>query len=147
MREIPAIHYAKTPDELHIAYQGFGQGPVDFLWVTEPFSPCDAVWEHPAHLRLWRWLGSFSRTAILDHALQLFRHKGFDNTKMREIAAQAGTALGAAYLAGLATGFWSGVDEVQSFWRAERIFEPSMPSAQRDSLFDGWRTAVARARA
>jgi class 3 adenylate cyclase/pimeloyl-ACP methyl ester carboxylesterase len=66
MREMPAIHYARTPDELHIAYQRFGHGPVDFLWVTEPFSPCDAVWEHPAHLRLWRWLGSFSRTAILD---------------------------------------------------------------------------------
>jgi class 3 adenylate cyclase/pimeloyl-ACP methyl ester carboxylesterase len=66
MREIPAIHYARTPDELHIAYQVFGDGPVDFLWVTEPFSPCDAAWEHPAHLRLWRWLGSFSRTAILD---------------------------------------------------------------------------------
>jgi class 3 adenylate cyclase len=66
MREIPAIHYARTPDELHIAYQVFGQGPVDFLWLTEPFSPCEALWEHPAHLRLWRWLGSFSRTALLD---------------------------------------------------------------------------------
>jgi len=41
--------------------------------------------------------GEQSRAAILDHALQLFRRKGFDNTTMREIAAQAGTALGAAY--------------------------------------------------
>jgi glycerol kinase len=56
------------------------------------------------------------------------------------------TALGAAYLAGLATGFWSSSDEVQSFWRADRVFEPSMGEAQRSSLFDGWRTAVARAR-
>ena len=36
------------------------------------------------------------------------------------------TALGAAYLAGLATGFWKSVEEVESFWRAERRFEPSM---------------------
>jgi len=41
--------------------------------------------------------GEQSRAAILDHALQLFRRKGFDNTTMREVAAQAGTALGAAY--------------------------------------------------
>jgi glycerol kinase len=56
------------------------------------------------------------------------------------------TALGAAYLAGLATGFWSGCEELQSFWRADRVFEPLMPEAQRKDLFDGWRTAVARAR-
>ena len=56
------------------------------------------------------------------------------------------TALGAAYLAGLATGFWSGCEELQSFWRADRIFEPGMPESQRQDLFDGWRTAVARAR-
>ncbi len=54
------------------------------------------------------------------------------------------TALGAAYLAGLATGFWSGYEELQSFWRADRVFEPAMPDSQRNNLFDGWRTAVAR---
>ena len=41
--------------------------------------------------------GEQSRTAILDQALRLFRRKGFDNTTMREIAGQAGAALGAAY--------------------------------------------------
>ncbi len=56
------------------------------------------------------------------------------------------TALGAAYLAGLATGFWSGVDEVESFWRAERVFEPAMEAGQREELFAGWKAAVARAR-
>ncbi len=54
------------------------------------------------------------------------------------------TALGAAYLAGLATGFWSGYEELQSFWRADRVFEPAMPESQRSDLFDGWRAAVAR---
>jgi glycerol kinase len=56
------------------------------------------------------------------------------------------TALGAAYLAGLATGFWSGCEELQSFWRADRVFEPAMPESQRQDLFDGWRIAVSRAR-
>jgi glycerol kinase len=56
------------------------------------------------------------------------------------------TALGAAYLAGLATGFFKNCEEVESFWRPERVFEPSMPAAMRDDLFAGWKKAVARAR-
>ena len=56
------------------------------------------------------------------------------------------TALGAAYLAGLATGFWSGYEELQSFWKADRVFEPVMADSQRKELFDGWLAAVARAR-
>jgi glycerol kinase len=56
------------------------------------------------------------------------------------------TALGAAYLAGLATGFWKSVAEVESFWRAERRFEPRMATGTRDRLFGEWKQAVARAR-
>ena len=56
------------------------------------------------------------------------------------------TALGAAYLAGLATGFFKSLDELQKFWRAERVFEPKMSADQRESLFKGWKTAVARCR-
>jgi glycerol kinase len=56
------------------------------------------------------------------------------------------TALGAAYLAGIAEKVWSGADEVESFWRVERRFEPRMSEAERDRRIDGWRTAVRRAR-
>lgn len=56
------------------------------------------------------------------------------------------TAAGAAYLAGLATGFWSGTDELERFWKADRIFEPTMPSERREELFAGWKKAVERAR-
>ncbi|HUJ20537.1 MAG TPA: glycerol kinase GlpK [Bryobacteraceae bacterium] len=56
------------------------------------------------------------------------------------------TALGAAYLAGLATGFWKNVGEVESFWRAERRFEPRMPAEKRERFFGEWKAAVARAR-
>jgi glycerol kinase len=56
------------------------------------------------------------------------------------------TALGAAYLAGLATGFWKSVGEVESFWRAERTFEPQMTPAEREDRYAGWKAAVSRAR-
>jgi glycerol kinase len=56
------------------------------------------------------------------------------------------TALGAAYLAGLATGFWKSVEEVGKFWRAERSFEPRMAPGVRERLFGEWKAAVARAK-
>jgi glycerol kinase len=56
------------------------------------------------------------------------------------------TALGAGYLAGLATGFWKSVAEVERFWRAELRFEPAMDDSTRDRLFSGWKDAVARCR-
>jgi len=56
------------------------------------------------------------------------------------------TALGAAYLAGIAEKIWSGPEEVESFWRVERCFEPQMPEDQRLRRIEGWRKAVTRAR-
>jgi glycerol kinase len=56
------------------------------------------------------------------------------------------TALGAAYLAGIAEKIWSGTDEVEHFWRVERTFEPQMSASERETRMEGWRTAVARAR-
>ncbi len=57
------------------------------------------------------------------------------------------TALGAAYLAGLAVGVWKSTDEVERFWRAERVFEPVIGDTERDSLYAGWKQAVAQCRA
>ncbi len=56
------------------------------------------------------------------------------------------TALGAAYLAGLAVGYWKSPEEIASFWKAERVFEPRLAATERDRRFEGWRDAVARAR-
>jgi glycerol kinase len=56
------------------------------------------------------------------------------------------TALGAAYLAGLACGFWKSVVEIESFWRADRRFEPQMDPTVRERLFGEWKSAVARSR-
>jgi glycerol kinase len=57
------------------------------------------------------------------------------------------TALGAAYLAGLGIGMWSGPDEVAAHWQAQHRFEPAMPAAVREATLARWRRAVERSRA
>ena len=52
------------------------------------------------------------------------------------------TALGAAYLAGLATGFWRSREEIAEQWAIDRRFEPRMPAQQREALYAGWQQAV-----
>jgi glycerol kinase len=56
------------------------------------------------------------------------------------------TALGAAALAGLATGFWPSASALDAQWRAERVFEPDMDAAVRARLREGWEHALARAK-
>jgi glycerol kinase len=54
------------------------------------------------------------------------------------------TALGAAYAAGLAVGFWSGLDELRANWEQDREWQPRMDPATRERLFAGWKKAVTR---
>jgi glycerol kinase len=56
------------------------------------------------------------------------------------------TALGAAYLAGLATGFFKSLGELEQFWRADKVWEPKMAPQRREELYSGWKQAVARCR-
>ncbi len=56
------------------------------------------------------------------------------------------TALGAAYLAGLATGYWDGFSDVTHNWAMDREFTPSMEQSERERLYHGWKRAVERAR-
>lgn len=57
------------------------------------------------------------------------------------------TALGAAYLAGLAVGFWSDKDEIAKLREVDRLFEPAMDDARRQELYGGWQRAVKAAMA
>ncbi len=54
------------------------------------------------------------------------------------------TALGAAYLAGLATGFWQSLEDIRNNWSLDAKFTPAMPAAQRDRLHGRWLDAVKR---
>jgi len=56
------------------------------------------------------------------------------------------TALGAAYLAGLAVGFWDSVDELKNQWSVDRLFEPSLDDANVNSLIGQWHKAVSRSK-
>ncbi len=57
------------------------------------------------------------------------------------------TALGAAFLAGLAIGYWNDLDEVKSKAVVEREFRPSIETTERNYRYSGWKKAVARAQA
>ncbi|MBN3805972.1 glycerol kinase GlpK [Paraburkholderia sp. Ac-20336] len=57
------------------------------------------------------------------------------------------TALGAAYLAGLAVGYWKDVDELQSQWKLEHRFTPALPHAEVKACLDGWQRAIRAAKA
>ncbi len=54
------------------------------------------------------------------------------------------TALGAAYLAGLAVGFWQGTKELVSNWQVDRVFQPAMEEKKRQAQIAGWKKAVTR---
>lgn len=54
------------------------------------------------------------------------------------------TAMGAAYLAGLAVGYWSSIDEIRKQWQVDRVFEPSWDEKQIQTARSGWEDAVKR---
>jgi glycerol kinase len=56
------------------------------------------------------------------------------------------TALGAAYLAGLAVGLWQSRDEIKNLWQRDTVFTPTMEEIQRQELLDKWHKAVSRSR-
>jgi glycerol kinase len=62
----------------------------------------------------------------------------------RPTVIQAG-ALGAAYLAGLATGVWSSTDELAASWRRDRVFEPRLDATTREERFAAWQRHVSAA--
>jgi glycerol kinase len=62
---------------------------------------------------------------------------------IRPVVAET-TALGAAYAAGLAVGFWSGEADVRTNWAEDKRWEPAMEPAHREQLYDQWRKAVSR---
>jgi glycerol kinase len=56
------------------------------------------------------------------------------------------TALGAAFLAGLAVGYWQSQTEIERKWALDDAFEPQMDQPERERLYAGWKRAVERSR-
>ncbi|MGM0486866.1 MAG: glycerol kinase GlpK [Planctomycetota bacterium] len=81
--------------------------------------------------------------AVNDHLMQ-FQSDILDVAVRRPVVSET-TALGAAYLAGLAVGYWNGTSDIAENWRLDREFTPRMDRARRESLVQRWRRAVERA--
>lgn len=64
------------------------------------------------------------------------------NVPVERPAINETTALGAAYLAGLAVGFWDNIEEVQKHWQLNQQFQPKMDEQKREQLVEGWHKAV-----
>ena len=68
------------------------------------------------------------------------------NTTLTRSKVLETTALGAAYLAGLAVGFWKDTDDIIQNWQPDCEFHPQMATEKREDLYAGWQNAVAAAR-
>ena len=80
--------------------------------------------------------------SVMDLLLQF--QADLTGTVVRRSATFDTTALGAAYLAGLATGFWSSTGELSDRWKESAAFEPQMGEKERAFLYGGWQKAVSR---
>lgn len=82
--------------------------------------------------------------AVQNNFLMQFQSDILGTTVERPVVREV-TALGAAYLAGLAIGFWKDLDELQCKAAIDRVFEPGMSEGERARLYKGWQKAVSRA--
>lgn len=83
--------------------------------------------------------------AVENNALMQFQADIFGSSVVRPKILET-TALGAAYLAGLAVGYWSSVEEIKKQWNIEKKFEPSMEKEQAKNYLHYWKKAVERSR-
>ena len=67
------------------------------------------------------------------------------NTRVERPVVAETTALGAAYLAGLAVGYWQSQDEIKQKWAVDKVFDPHMDQSKRERLYGDWKRAVERA--
>ncbi|MDH5371358.1 MAG: glycerol kinase GlpK [Acidimicrobiia bacterium] len=80
---------------------------------------------------------------VVNDLLMQFQADILDVPVVRPLVAET-TALGAAYAAGLAVGFWDGISDLKSNWIIDKSWQPAMPMEQREGLLGAWRKAVER---
>lgn len=82
--------------------------------------------------------------ATVNNLLMQFQADVLDTKVIRPIVTET-TALGAAYLAGLAVGFWENIEELQKQWQMERVFQSTIDAEKRNALNDHWKKAITAA--
>ena len=80
---------------------------------------------------------------VVNELLMQFQADILNREVVRPVV-QETTALGAAYAAGLAVGFYSGVDELRAKWKSDRVWKPKMAQSDRDRMYREWKKAVTR---
>jgi glycerol kinase len=80
---------------------------------------------------------------VVNELLMQFQSDILDAQVVRPIITET-TALGAAYAAGLATGYWRNIDDLKRNWGIEKTWSPQMSKAQRGDLYASWQKAVTR---
>jgi glycerol kinase len=80
---------------------------------------------------------------VFNDTLMQFQSDVLGVPVIRPIVAET-TALGAAYAAGLAVGYWKAVEDLRANWGKDHEWDPQMPTKQRESLYKGWKKAVTR---
>lgn len=79
--------------------------------------------------------------ATMNNLLMQFQSDLLDKKVIRPKITET-TAAGAAFLAGLAIGFWRSIEEIEKFWQPEKFFNPTMKKAERDARIKNWRKAI-----
>jgi glycerol kinase len=79
--------------------------------------------------------------ATINNKLLQFQSDLLRTTVIRPVITET-TALGAAYLAGLAVKYWSGIEEIEKYWQADHRFNPQMPQAEAEQKANHWKQAV-----
>ena len=80
---------------------------------------------------------------VVNELLMQFQADILDVPVVRPVVAET-TALGAAYAAGLAVGFWSSTDEIRANWAADKQWDPQLDADEREALYADWKKAVTR---
>ena len=80
---------------------------------------------------------------VVNELLMQFQADILDVPVIRPTVSET-TALGAAYAAGLAVGFWNSLEELRKNWGQDKIWDPQMDAIKREHLFSGWKKAVTR---
>src|SRR5512137_1100224 len=83
------------------------------------------------------------REMVFNDTLMQFQSDVLGVPVIRPTVAET-TALGAAYAAGLAVGYWKEVEDLRANWGKDHEWDPQMATKQRDTLYKGWKKAVIR---
>ena len=124
-------YYAQKVPDIRAAEESIAYQSADLMWAMEK--------DTDITISTLKVDGGASR----DHFLMQFQSDILNKEVLRP-AIRETTALGAAYLAGLATGVWKSREEISHLWSCNQLFEPKMDAAQREKLVRGWHKAVGR---